>query len=69
MNPLDPRFTRRQVLGAAGALALGGAVAGSAAWWKRNERGWRADVFIGTSKQTFKKGLSSLSAVIRKLEA
>ncbi len=41
------KLTRRQLLGLGGALALGSGLAGTALWWKRWERGRRADVFIG----------------------
>jgi uncharacterized protein (DUF362 family) len=44
---VDRRFTRRQALGLGGVLALGWGLAGTAMWWRRRERGQRADVFIG----------------------
>jgi uncharacterized protein (DUF362 family) len=40
------RISRRQALAGASVLALGGGIAGSAAWWKAHERGRRAEVFI-----------------------
>ena len=41
------RLSRRRLLAAGGALALGWSVAGSALWWRRRENGQRAAVFIG----------------------
>jgi uncharacterized protein (DUF362 family) len=41
------KLTRRQALGLGGTLALGWGLAGAAVWWRRHERGCRADVFIG----------------------
>lgn len=41
------RVTRRQALGIGGICALGGAIAPAAYWWRRYERGCKADVFIG----------------------
>jgi uncharacterized protein (DUF362 family) len=40
-------LTRRRLLAAAGLAATGLGVAGAGSWWRRNERGWRAPVFIG----------------------
>lgn len=40
-------WSRRDVLKMAGALAAGGSLASAAMWFKRHERGKRADVFIG----------------------
>src|SRR5262245_9619116 len=40
------RFSRRRILGAAGILALGGALGGGGLAWRRHERGKRAEVFI-----------------------
>ncbi|MFO0837719.1 MAG: DUF362 domain-containing protein [Phycisphaerae bacterium] len=51
MPPSKPKrgLSRRELI-AAGVLAAGGwAVAGGAWWWRRNERGRRADVFIGAA--------------------
>ncbi len=41
------KFSRRQLLGIGGIFALGWGLAGTAMWWRRHERGRRADVFIG----------------------
>ena len=41
------RYSRREMLGAAGALLLGGGIATVLQRQARHERGWRADVFIG----------------------
>jgi uncharacterized protein (DUF362 family) len=41
------KLTRRQALGLGGVLAVGWGLAGAAAWWRRNERGQRGEVFIG----------------------
>lgn len=53
------KFTRRQALGLGGVLALGWGMAGTAMWWKRRERGQRADVFIGKAA-TYDANLASL---------
>ncbi|MBI5863280.1 MAG: DUF362 domain-containing protein [Planctomycetes bacterium] len=42
----EPRISRRQLIGAAGLLAAGGAIGVGGAAWKRHERGLRAEVFI-----------------------
>ena len=44
------RLTRRRILGAAGALAVGGALAGGGLAWRHHERGKRAEVFIGKAQ-------------------
>lgn len=44
---MEPRFTRRRLLEFTGAAAAGLGLAGAAAWWKRHERGHRAEAFIG----------------------
>jgi len=41
------KFTRRQALGLGGIFAIGWGLAGTTMWWRRRERGQRADVFIG----------------------
>ena len=41
------KLTRRQWLGWGALFAAGWGLAGSALWWRRHERGHRADVFIG----------------------
>jgi uncharacterized protein (DUF362 family) len=40
------RLSRRRILGAAGALAIGGTLGAGGLAWRRHERGRRADVFI-----------------------
>ena len=41
--------TRRELLAAAGVSAIGLGLAGAAGWRKRDESGWRSDVFIGAA--------------------
>ena len=43
--------TRRDVLGAAGALVAGGGIAGAMWHWSRHEHGQRAEVFIGRAQR------------------
>ena len=53
------RFSRREVLGAAGALLLGGGIATVFQQQARHERGWRADVFIGQA-DSYQANLTAL---------
>ncbi len=42
-------LSRRELIGAGVLTAGGWALAGGSVWWRRNERGKRADVFIGAA--------------------
>jgi uncharacterized protein (DUF362 family) len=60
-------LTRRQLLGLGGAIALGWGVAGTGMWWKRRERGQRADVFIGKAAHYNTDLVSLVSAGLEEL--
>jgi uncharacterized protein (DUF362 family) len=61
------KLTRRQLLGLGGAVAVGWGMSGCAMWWKRRERGRRADVFIGKAPSYDGDLVSTLSAGLQEL--
>ncbi len=61
------RLSRRQVLQLGGLCALGGGLAGTAGWWRRHERGHRAEVFIGKAARYDADLVSTVAGALREL--
>ncbi|MFQ5806860.1 MAG: DUF362 domain-containing protein [Phycisphaerae bacterium] len=61
------KLTRRRLLRLGSVFALGWGLAGTAVWWKRHERGWRADVFIGKADDYTANLVSLISAGLHEL--
>ena len=60
-NARKGKMTRRQALGLGGVFALGWGLAGAGWWWRRHERGLKADVFIGKA-ESYRADLVALVA-------
>ena len=61
-------LSRRQLLQIGGVCALGGGLAGTARWLRRQERGWQADVFIASAAGYGADLVATLAAALEELD-